>query len=203
MWCFSQGHFWYLMLDYKQMLRKAWAVLHVQTISWHGMQSYLGTTRIVLVVHMMPWWSTCVSLSASLTCLFLSCLTRPEDTPFEDGTFRLELEFDESYPNKPPKVKFISKMFHPNGKSRPKIMFSLLARSLALASFVSSLQWWSVVLGYTPKQMESNIWCCCHFDIHSGKLVARHDYMSYTRSLFVHLISFLCPCPCLYHYDCH
>uniref|UniRef100_A0AC35GEM4 UBC core domain-containing protein n=1 Tax=Panagrolaimus sp. PS1159 TaxID=55785 RepID=A0AC35GEM4_9BILA len=38
----------------------------------------------------------------------------PPDTPFEDGTFKLKLEFTEEYPNKPPTVKFISKMFHPN-----------------------------------------------------------------------------------------
>lgn len=31
------------------------------------------------------------------------------------GTFRLTMEFTEEYPNKPPIVKFISKMFHPNG----------------------------------------------------------------------------------------
>ncbi|CAH3190462.1 unnamed protein product [Porites evermanni] len=40
----------------------------------------------------------------------------PKDTPFEDGTFKLQMEFTEEYPNKPPTVKFISKMFHPNGK---------------------------------------------------------------------------------------
>ena len=38
----------------------------------------------------------------------------PIDTPFEDGTFKLTLEFTEEYPNKPPAVKFVSKMFHPN-----------------------------------------------------------------------------------------
>eukprot|EP01067_Filipodium_phascolosomae_P001777 Filipodium_phascolosomae@DN2137_c0_g1_i3.p1 len=38
----------------------------------------------------------------------------PEDTPWEGGTFRLKLEFSEEYPNKPPKVRFITKMFHPN-----------------------------------------------------------------------------------------
>lgn len=53
----------------------------------------------------------------------------PPETPFEDGipaaggrradglagVFKLVLSFDENYPNKPPHVKFVSKMFHPNG----------------------------------------------------------------------------------------
>ena len=62
---------------------------------------------------------------------------RPNDTPFEDGTFRLllgkyfdslhgrveylDLEFTESYPNKPPAVRFTSKMFHPNGRAVPRL----------------------------------------------------------------------------------
>ena len=31
---------------------------------------------------------------------------RPEDTAWEDGTFKLTLEFTEEYPNKAPVVKF-------------------------------------------------------------------------------------------------
>uniref|UniRef100_A0A8C6QWA2 UBC core domain-containing protein n=1 Tax=Nannospalax galili TaxID=1026970 RepID=A0A8C6QWA2_NANGA len=38
----------------------------------------------------------------------------PEGTPFEDGTFKLAIEFSEEYPNKPPTVRFLSKMFHPS-----------------------------------------------------------------------------------------
>jgi ubiquitin-conjugating enzyme E2 A len=38
----------------------------------------------------------------------------PHDTPFEDGTFKLTISFTEEYPNKPPTVRFVSKMFHPN-----------------------------------------------------------------------------------------
>lgn len=38
----------------------------------------------------------------------------PAETPFEDGTFKLTITFTEEYPNKPPTVKFVSKMFHPN-----------------------------------------------------------------------------------------
>lgn len=36
------------------------------------------------------------------------------DTPFEDGSFRLTLTFTDAYPTKPPVVRFISKMYHPN-----------------------------------------------------------------------------------------
>ena len=36
----------------------------------------------------------------------------PEDTPWEGGTFKLQLQFSEDYPNKAPKVRFLSKMFN-------------------------------------------------------------------------------------------
>lgn len=39
----------------------------------------------------------------------------PDDTPWEGGTFNLLMEFSEDYPNKPPKVRFVSKVYHPNG----------------------------------------------------------------------------------------
>jgi ubiquitin-protein ligase len=38
----------------------------------------------------------------------------PDDTPWEGGTFKLLLEFNEDYPNKPPSVRFLTRMFHPN-----------------------------------------------------------------------------------------
>ena len=38
----------------------------------------------------------------------------PDDSAWEGGTFKLSLAFSEDYPNKAPKVKFITKMFHPN-----------------------------------------------------------------------------------------
>eukprot|EP00755_Sulcionema_specki_P025601 Sspe_Gene.83697::Locus_54902_Transcript_1_1_Confidence_1.000_Length_762::g.83697::m.83697/K10573/UBE2A, UBC2, RAD6A; ubiquitin-conjugating enzyme E2 A len=38
----------------------------------------------------------------------------PESSPWAGGTFRLKLEFSDEYPNRPPKVVFQNKMFHPN-----------------------------------------------------------------------------------------
>ena len=52
--------------------------------------------------------------------------TLPAETPFEDGTFKLVLTFDESYPNKPPTVKFLSKMFHPNVYANGELCLDIL-----------------------------------------------------------------------------
>ena len=38
----------------------------------------------------------------------------PEETPFHQGVFKLQLEFDETYPQKAPKVSFVTKIYHPN-----------------------------------------------------------------------------------------
>jgi ubiquitin-protein ligase len=51
---------------------------------------------------------------------------RPDDTPWEGGTFRLKLEFCEEYPTKPPKVSFVSPMFHPNVYNDGSICLDIL-----------------------------------------------------------------------------
>ncbi|EDW51758.1 ubiquitin-conjugating enzyme E2 N [Drosophila sechellia] len=38
----------------------------------------------------------------------------PKDSPFEGGIFKLELFLPEDYPMKAPKVRFLTKIFHPN-----------------------------------------------------------------------------------------
>ena len=42
----------------------------------------------------------------------------PEGTSFDGGVFVTELLFPTDYPLSPPKMKFISEMFHPNGMLR-------------------------------------------------------------------------------------
>lgn len=37
-----------------------------------------------------------------------------DDTEWEGGIFKLLIEFTDEYPQKPPSVKFLTKMFHPN-----------------------------------------------------------------------------------------
>lgn len=38
----------------------------------------------------------------------------PPDTPYEGGTFHVEIKVPETYPFNPPKVKFLTKIWHPN-----------------------------------------------------------------------------------------
>ncbi|GJN90688.1 hypothetical protein Rhopal_003702-T1 [Rhodotorula paludigena] len=68
----------------------------------------------------------------------------PAETPFEDGTFRLVLTFDESYPNKPPVVKFLSKMFHPNVYANGELCLDILQNRWSptydVAAILTSIQ---------------------------------------------------------------
>lgn len=43
-----------------------------------------------------------------------ACRRSPDDTPWEGGIFHLKITFSESYPGKPPRVRFTSELFHPN-----------------------------------------------------------------------------------------
>ena len=66
------------------------------------------------------------------------------ETPFEDGTFKLLLTFDEQYPNKPPTVKFLSKMFHPNVYANGELCLDILQNRWSptydVAAILTSIQ---------------------------------------------------------------
>lgn len=50
----------------------------------------------------------------------------PSDTPFEGGFFKTELQFPKDYPNKPPKMRFISEIYHPNIHPNGEVCISIL-----------------------------------------------------------------------------
>ncbi|GAB7337836.1 hypothetical protein MBLNU457_4236t1 [Dothideomycetes sp. NU457] len=68
----------------------------------------------------------------------------PSDTPFEDGTFRLVMTFEEQYPNKPPGVRFISQMFHPNVYATGELCLDILQNRWSptydVAAILTSIQ---------------------------------------------------------------
>jgi len=54
----------------------------------------------------------------------------PEGTPFEGGVFPAELRFPKDYPLAPPKMKFVTEMWHPNGYVRhPALSWLLRGRA--------------------------------------------------------------------------
>lgn len=42
----------------------------------------------------------------------------PRDTPYEGGTFIVDVKIPSDYPFKPPVMKFITKLWHPNVSSQ-------------------------------------------------------------------------------------
>lgn len=50
----------------------------------------------------------------------------PIDTPYEKYNFNIEIKFNNEYPMKPPSVKFISPMYHPNVYVDGKICVDIL-----------------------------------------------------------------------------
>ena len=110
-------------------LRAVSLVVLAQTTSCFGMPSSLDLVRspLVLPPH-----------GAHTTLLWTA------DTPFEDGTFKLLLTFEETYPTKPPTVKFLSRMFHPNVYANGELCLDILQNRWSptydVAAILTSIQ---------------------------------------------------------------
>jgi len=50
----------------------------------------------------------------------------PPATFYEGGYFKARMEFPDQYPHKPPKLKFTSKMWHPNVHTNGNVCISIL-----------------------------------------------------------------------------
>ncbi|KAI8361716.1 ubiquitin-conjugating enzyme/RWD-like protein [Blakeslea trispora] len=53
-------------------------------------------------------------------------LEGPKGTPYQGGRFKLDIAFSADYPFKPPKIKFITKIYHPNIDDDGSICVDLL-----------------------------------------------------------------------------
>eukprot|EP00127_Corallochytrium_limacisporum_P001117 Clim_evm5s40 gene=Clim_evmTU5s40 len=69
----------------------------------------------------------------------------PPDTPYEKGQFALDIEIPEQYPFVPPKVKFATKIWHPNVSSQTgaiclDILKDAWAAAMTLRTVLLSIQ---------------------------------------------------------------
>ncbi|GAA5849624.1 hypothetical protein JCM3775_001574 [Rhodotorula graminis] len=53
-------------------------------------------------------------------------ISGPDSSPFEGGKFKLELFLPEDYPMAPPKVRFLTKIYHPNIDKLGRICLDIL-----------------------------------------------------------------------------
>jgi len=80
--------------------------------------------------------------------VFEAKIEGPSGTPYEKGIFKLELNIPDRYPFEPPKVRFITQVYHPNIDSGGRICLDTLvmppkgswAPSLNISTLLASIQ---------------------------------------------------------------
>lgn len=63
----------------------------------------------------------------------------PVETPYENGIFHLDIRFPSDYPFKPPKINFITKIYHPNINTSGGICLDILKNNWSPALTISKV----------------------------------------------------------------
>ena len=63
----------------------------------------------------------------------------PSDSPYAGGMFSLVINFPQDYPFKPPKIKFTTKILHPNINNHGSICLDILNKSWSPALTISKV----------------------------------------------------------------
>jgi ubiquitin-conjugating enzyme E2 D/E len=63
----------------------------------------------------------------------------PSESPYEGGVFKLTIEFPEDYPFRPPHVRFVTKVYHPNINASGSICLDILKDKWSPALSISKV----------------------------------------------------------------
>ena len=90
------------------------------------------TKRILKEIRDMHWmntrWIKLLPVYSAINHL-LAGIEGPPDTPYEDGVFWIDVQIPRYYPLEPPKLRFLTRIYHPNIDSRGYICLDLLEDS--------------------------------------------------------------------------
>lgn len=91
----------------------------------HSVVKRLQNELVQLMMSPTPGLSAFPASEDDLTQWF-GVIVGPEGTPYENLKFRLSLKFTDQYPYQPPKVTFVSPIWHPNVDMSGNICLDIL-----------------------------------------------------------------------------
>merc|ERR1712192_144572 len=100
------------------------------------LQKRLQKELITLVNEPIPG---CTATTTRDTKKWKATIAGPEDSPYQGGLFALEVVFPEDYPFKPPQVKFVTKIYHPNIDNKGGICVDILKSEWSPALTISKV----------------------------------------------------------------
>lgn len=112
----------------------------------------------------------------------------PPDTIFEGGVFKCKLEFTNNYPNKPPILKFITPLYHPNVFPNGTVCMSILHEGVDNFGYEHVSERWnpshsidSILLSMLLVLIEPNFESPANID--ASKLW-RENYFEYKKKIY-------------------
>lgn len=104
----------------------------------------------------------------------------PQGSPYEGGLFRLELFCQSAYPMEPPKIRFLTKLYHPNIDRVGRICLNILKETgwspaLQISAVLLSVQ---QLLGDPNLEDPLDTTICDHFKSDRAGAVAKAKQMT-------------------------
>ncbi|XP_018570973.1 ubiquitin-conjugating enzyme E2 T-like [Anoplophora glabripennis] len=83
-------------------------------------------SRELAKMEISPPQGICVFPKSEKFDILEAKITGPEETPYQNGVFNLEIIVPERYPFAPPSIKFVTKIYHPNIDDNGRICLDLI-----------------------------------------------------------------------------